>query len=306
MNDLDDRLARLNPVQLADVSDPASTTEARGLLQAVLSQPAGPAAGDQLSRRRRPLPAALAATAVATAAAVVGGLVLGVSYPQHQKQDKPAPNEQLVAFSVRHGKVIARITDPLAAASQLTAVFQAHGLHITVQAAPVSPSIVGTIVYTDTPVIRTLWKPGCRLFLLGCSVGLVIPASYTGHAMILVGRPARPGERYQYAASVFGIGEALRCSGLLGTPATAALPVLRKFGQRVIWWSDATVPRWVRVGPGRLLVNVGQHQERRPAGYIVGGAATSPHHVTLDTLPALPRTSQFREAVAGSNRGCHQ
>jgi hypothetical protein len=26
----------------------------------------------------------------------------------------------------------------------------------------VSPSLVGTFIYTDAPAVRTMWKPGCR------------------------------------------------------------------------------------------------------------------------------------------------
>jgi hypothetical protein len=300
MNDLDDRLARLNPVQPTDVPGPASTTKAHGLLQAVLSQPAGPTAGEQLSRRRKPRLAAIV-TAGVVGAAVIAGLVVGVSSPRHRPQDKRAPNEQLVAFSVRRGTVIALITNPLAAASQLTAVLRAHGLHITVQTVPVSPSLVGTIVYTDAPAIRTLWKPACSL--TGCPVGLVFPAGYTGGGDIAVGRPARPGERYESMADVFAPGEVLHCSGLLGAPAAAALPILRKLGLHATWWR-LTLPNWP-IQPAGASVGDGYHHGR-PAGYIILGDPTSARYVDLDTLPALPRNSQYRELVADWNRGCHQ
>jgi hypothetical protein len=46
---------------------------------------------------------------------LVGGLVLGVGSSHHLTQDKHAPDEQLVAFSIRHGTVTARTTNPLVA-----------------------------------------------------------------------------------------------------------------------------------------------------------------------------------------------
>jgi hypothetical protein len=297
MNDLDERLARWNPVQPTDVPGPASTVEAHGILQAVLSQPAGSTAREH-SRLRKPRLAVTAAAAAASAA-VIAGLVAGVSSPHHQPQERRRPDEQLVAFSIRHGTVTALITNPLAAASQLSAVLRAHGLHITVQTVPVSPSLVGTIVYTDAPVIRTLWKPSCRV--TGCPVGLVIPLSFTGSAEIAVGRPARPGEGYQSTADVFAPGEALHCSGLLGASATAALPILRKLGLHATWWG-LTWPNWPNPPRG---ASQSQYRER-PAGYIVEGDPASAHDVALDTLPALPRNSQFRKLVAEWNDGCHQ
>ena len=55
--------------------------------------------------------------------------------------DSLEPNVRLVVFTTEDTKTIARITDPLAAADQLSAVFQQHGLNITVRAIPVSPSL---------------------------------------------------------------------------------------------------------------------------------------------------------------------
>lgn len=297
MNDLDERLARWNPVQPTDMTDPAGAMEAHALLQAVLSQPAGPTAQEHSRPRRLRLAAIMAAAAAG--AAVITGLVAVVSSPHHQPQAKRTLNEQLVTFSIRHGTVTALITNPLAAASQLTAVLRAHGLHITVQTVPVSPSLVGTIVYTDAPIIRTLWKPSCSV--TGCPVGLVFPAGYTGTATIAVGRPARPGEGYQSTADVFAPGEALHCSGLLGASATAALPVLRKLGIHATWWGP--YPNWP-LNPPRGASD-DQHPER-PTGYIIEGDPTSAHNVVLDTSPALPRNSQFRKLVAEWNDGCRQ
>ncbi len=298
MSDLDDRLALWNPVKPADVSGAAGSMEARRLLQSVLSEGARQAAGARSSRPRKPRLGTIAVAASVAAAAVIAGLVLGVSSSHDATPYKPPPNEQLVAFSIRHGFVTALITNPLAAASQLTAVLRAHGLNITVQTVPVSPSLVGTIVYGDAPAIRTLWKRSCRF--PGCPVGLVIPAGYTGRADIAVGRPARPGETYRTSADVFAPGEVLHCSGLLGAPATTALQVLRRLRLHATWRALGW-PNW----PVISSTDASSPHHERPAGYIIEGDPASAHQVDLGTLPALPHNPQFRDLVEKWNRGCN-
>src|SRR5439155_25004478 len=77
--------------------------------------------------------------------------------------------------------IVARITDPTAPAEQLTVVFQARGLDIHVQTLPVSPSLVGTLVYSDVNSIQDLQTGNClQGGGGGCWIGLVIPADFTG------------------------------------------------------------------------------------------------------------------------------
>ncbi len=297
MNDLDDRLARWNPVQAEDVPDASGNPAAAALAAIVLRQPAPSSRGRRPPQRRRSLRAGIAAVAAAAAVVAAVGLWPAASHPRHASR---APADlRLIAFSVRHGTITALITDPFAAASQLTAVMRAHGLDITIQAVPVSPSLIGTIVYTDAPIIRTLWKPTCRV--AGCPVGLVIPAGFTGRATIAVGRRARRGEGYESMADAFAPGEVLHCSGLQGEPVSAALPELRKLGLTASWWalSDPDFP-----GNPPPSDSQGPRPER-PSGYIVDGTPQSATKVSLDTLPALPRNPQFRQLVAGYNQGCH-
>jgi len=193
----------------------------------------------------------------------------------------------LVNFTVRHGDIIARITDPDAAASQLTAVFRAYGLNVAVNAVPVSPSLVGTIVFSQVSAVRTLWKPGCTG---SCPVGLVFPANFTSSGQIVVGRAAKPSEKYESMSDSFAPGEALHCSGLLGQPASTAAPVLRKLGLHASWWA--------------LAPNGTGHRQRTPAGYITDGTPISATQVSLDTRPAVPHTSDYRSWVSQLNRGC--
>jgi hypothetical protein len=118
----------------------------------------------------------------------------------------------------------------------------------------------------------------------------------------LAGRLA-PGEKYDSMADVFATGEVLHCSGLLGAPAAAALPILRGLGLHATWWR-LTLPDWP-IQPRDASDGDGYHHGR-PAGYIIDGDPTSAHDVALDTLPALPRNSQYRKLAAEWNRGCRQ
>jgi hypothetical protein len=284
VNDLDSRLRASNPVQAEDVAGAADSPSAFSLLQHVLAQSRAGAAPRRFARRRlwalTGVTAALAATALV---AVVLQVPSGTpAAPPHH----PAPDTRLVDFTVRHGNIIARITDPDAAASQLTAVFRGYGLNVTVEAIPVSPSLVGTLVFTQVSAIRTLWKPGCADV---CPVGLVFPADFHGSGHIVVGRAALPGERYESMNEVFAPGEALHCAGLLGQPPSVALPVLRKLGLHA---------RWYALGPGGTT-----HWEQKPVGYIIDGDAISASEVELRVGPAVPDTSYYRSLVSQS-RGC--
>jgi len=307
MSDLDSRLAEWNPVRAEDVADSANSAEAARLLRLVVSQPITMTLRRRSSRSRNPVrawstgvaPLAVAAVALGVAAAAIAVAVTWPGQP-HGTTSRSTADLHLVDFSVRHGTITARITDPDAAASQLTAVFRAHGLDIQVQTVPVSPSLVGTIVYSDAPIIRTLWSPACSL--TGCPVGLVIPASFTGRADIAVGRLAKPGEGYQATADVFAPGEALHCSGLLGAPAASALPVLRRLHLTANWWA-LTDANWPLTG-SQAGSSIGQRPERARAGYIVEGDAASATQVALDTLPRLPHNRQFQELESEWNRGC--
>jgi hypothetical protein len=301
MNDLDSRLAACNPVRFEDLGDAAASAEAAELLQRVLSQPIARPARRHPFRPGWPSRAWLAAAAAVIVAVAV---TLAMQWPTGQHARLPrkmTPGVQLIDFSAKGGNVIALITHPDAAARQLTAVFRAHGLHIDLRTVPVSPSLVGTFVYTDTPSLRTMWKRNCSV--TGCPVGLVIPASFTGHASVVVGRTARRGEIYESTADAFAPGEVLHCSGLLGVAASAALPVLKKLRLSAHWWT-LTDSNWPLSSPGSTP-RPGQHKERRPTGYIVEADPTCATTVNLDTLPILPRNHQFRKLTSQWNRGCH-
>ena len=188
--------------------------------------------GRRLRRRRRLLVSALG-TCVAVA---VGAVVLfagsAVVHPS-----------SAVAFSTAPGgDIIATVTDPFAAQKELDSAFAARGFDITVQLVPVSPSLVGTVVTfslgnrNPASQIEPLEGGACVEGSAGCPIGVKIPATFTGSAYIVLGRPAQSGEAYAATASAFGPGEALHCSGLLGARVSAAAPVLAADGLTVTQW----------------------------------------------------------------------
>ncbi len=198
------------------------------------------------------------------------------------------PNVRLVVFTTEDNKITARITDPFAATGQLSAVFEEHGLNITVRAIPVSPSLVGTILYSDVPSIRSLHDGTCLGGGTSCEVGIVIPGDFHGQANVVVGRAAQTNETFRSSADVFGPGEVLHCSGILGRPVADAIPLLQRMSLMVRWLAAA--------GP----TTTGSP----PSGYVVSGTALSSNTVLLDVTPEPLDTPDFRSFQALANQGC--
>ena len=117
--------------------------------------------------------------------------------------------------------------------------FAAHGLDITLKLVPVSPSLVGSVVYmgtsegaSDIQVLHSATReaPGGPL-----SIGLRIPVDFQGQADIVLGRAARPGETYVSTGDAFAPGEALYKSGLMGLRVSEAVGRLKELGLTAEW-----------------------------------------------------------------------
>jgi hypothetical protein len=174
--------------------------------------------------------------------------------------------------------VQAAIAHRAEAASELDAVFRAHHFDISVQQVPVSPSLVGSVLAVRTSGPSTgsdgiLGRiPGpCAGGATGCTQGILLPSHFTGHGLVLVGRPAKRGETYAEAADIFRPGELLAGSDVLGATVGAALPALRRMHVHVLWELDGAKDRSV-VDPDE-------------AYYVVGGAAVSSVSICLQVAP---------------------
>lgn len=288
MNDIDRRLAACNPIDSEDLMDAARAPEAAALLQRALAEPLPATRGLHFSYRPAVRRAAWGTGLAAAVAMIVTlGFVLSPASTSRAPIGASRPHLQLVVFRSQGDEIIAVITDPSAAAQQLTAVFQAHGLNIHVQTVPVSPSLIGTIVYSDVRSVTSLRAGPCVTGGgAGCDVGLVIPADFTGEANVSVGRAATPAEMYASSADVFGPGEMLHCSAILGQPTSAAALVLQAMGLTAQWDVQST------------------GAESVPDGYVVGGTAVSSTTVLLSVSPQLLNTPEFQNYQAAANQEC--
>jgi hypothetical protein len=149
---------------------------------------------------------------------------------------------------------------------------------------PVSPSLVGSIIdpginrpsRSDAGIVSEMTGP-CAGGARGCVDGIVLRARFPGSARIVVGRAAKPGERYAAAASVFRPGEVLQCSALLGESVKQALPALDSLRVEIAWETDGGKPvRWP--------VPVGRY-------YVAGGTAQSTGSIAIRVAARKPAPS---------------
>jgi hypothetical protein len=188
------------------------------------------AAAPSARRRRR-----LRRLTIAAAAAAV--LIVAASFGAAQLL-RPSSAQASVQFAQDDGYIVATVRDPFAAEQQLRAAFAAHGLDIDLRLVPVSPSIVGSVVYLDGNGIETLLGTRYDGPKGEQPVGLRIPADFKGHASIVLGRPAKPGETYVSAGDAFAPGEALDGVDLVGMTVADAARLLQRMGLAVSWRVD--------------------------------------------------------------------
>jgi hypothetical protein len=219
----------------------------------------GTARGPAVVRRARHRRWALAAAVAATVAALV--LALPAILPSDAPSGPPRASAA-ISFATEGNYLVAVIKDPQADADELRAAFAQHGLDISLQLVPVSPSMVGKFVYegdsgTDTgPPIETLFDDSAECTTpgsLSCPIGLRIPLDFTGHAELSLGRAADSGEDYATTNDAFAPGEALHCSELRGMTVHGALPVLEQLSVTAVWRSnDQSIDRVDGIDPATI------------------------------------------------------
>jgi hypothetical protein len=191
----------------------------------------GSAAERPLVTRRRFAVGLPAVAAVAVAALVITS---SVRPGHHAGPANVGPAKaQLLSFT-RHGRYLDVIVrNPLADAKKYNAEFKAHGLRIKLSLLPVSPSLVGTLLYFDgSSAIRPITAVG-KCFSSGsanpdqCPVGVRVPIDYHGAASLVFGRAARPGERYATTVPATMRGEVLHGLHIAGHRVGAVLAMLR-------------------------------------------------------------------------------
>lgn len=236
-----DRVEQLSPISDLELDSLATGPEARLLLEEIVATPRNEPANSTSQRGRLPRTAsrrlhpgrlALAAGVAALAAAVL------VTAPGILGGDSGTAAAG-VRFETRGDYVVARVTDPFAAEDELNAAFEAEGLDIGLSLAPVSPSLVGTVIYVgesgDSRPIESIQGGACVTGGGACPIGLRIPRDYSGRGEITLGRPTAAGEEYVSTADAFAPGEALHCAGEPGSTVGELLPSLEASFAVVEW-----------------------------------------------------------------------
>lgn len=219
MNQADiEEIRRIMPVTDEDAARRVSAETLASLAAQITATPVGVSrtahwwrvAGRSPSARHRRLILGLPLAAMGVAAAVALSLLM------IGRQSLPPAAYQALSFTESSGYITVLVKNPYADPSWYNADFARHHLDITLRVVPVSPSLVGTIVFADqqqgTSDITTITAKG-RCWTGGggdeCAIGLKVPLNFHGQASIDFGRPARPGEQYTSTTSPFVAGEAL-------------------------------------------------------------------------------------------------
>jgi hypothetical protein len=231
------RLRRVRDEQLTSLSDsPAAQALCEEVVAMEKTEPTTAEARRGWSGRasRRPRRRRGLAIGWATAAAV---LVMAAGTFAVVLATQGAPADAAVQFSESGGHIVATVADPYAAKERLDAAFAAHGLDIDLKLVPVSPSIVGAVVFMDGTAggIETSPSPARKGPAGPLPVTLRIAADFKGHAQIVLGRAARPGEQYQSAGDAFAEGECLHGVALVGMTVEQAVAKLDELGIRAQW-----------------------------------------------------------------------
>jgi hypothetical protein len=292
MNDsLTSLLESLRPREALMAAEIFPSSRREALLAEIVSREARPPEVSRV-RRRRPLGALVVAVGLFALLLIVVGL------PGARSRLGAQRASSAIAFrTAADGDVIATVVEPFAAQTQLEQAFARRGFDIQVSLVPVSPSLVGTLVYASeedgADSIQPLLQGPCLAGGSGCSVGVRILSSFEGRGYITLGRAARVGEAYATTASAFAPGEPLHCSGLLGATVAQALPRLESGHLQAQWREDVSTGASSRA----------KELPTPPAGnYIWEATLSAPGRLVVFTEPT-PWPADARHG-AHDNDGC--
>lgn len=234
-------------------------------------------------------------TGTVAAVAVMACLVL-VAVPS----SSPAPVR--VTRSGRDGLTVA-INQAEATATDLAEAFAKHHLDVSVRLVPVSPSEVGRVLTADGPgavTVRPVATPRCPIGSPTCPITLSI-GGISGHASVIVGRAARPGERYASSASVFARNEVLHCSGVFGEPVSDAKRYLSTHHLIGIFREQQPPGPAVGTPSSSTSTSTSGTADAAASGrrYVVAGEALSQREVLLWVSSVPPSASERASADAG-------
>ncbi|MFE3452786.1 hypothetical protein ACFXJ8_28060 [Nonomuraea sp. NPDC059194] len=215
MKNIEEQVGVLARVRDEELAGRGSGAGARTLLESIMAagQVHEPAVRRGPARPVRRLAVAAVAVSALAAAAVIGpGLIEG------GKGVATSYANSAIEIERRGDLWVARVKDPYADHALYGEAFKAVGLDVSLNLLPASPSGVGNVVRMGFSGKTTPSKgglgggvepDGCELGSPGCSLAVTVAVDFTGTGVISLGRPAKPGERYENAASATEKGESL-------------------------------------------------------------------------------------------------
>lgn len=186
--------------------------------------------------RRRRWVIAVAGMACAAAVAIVAAL------PAANDGNEALRPGQALAVSRGEDSVNIRIADASASPERIERELRALGISASVEAVPVSPSLVGT--WTTVSATPPLRDDASEHAQVGHGVDLNVPRDYDGELKLRIGRPPRPGEQLRMSASAFSPGEKLHCSSVEQLSGERAAAEIARHG---------LVPRWEHLQMQRVV-----------------------------------------------------
>lgn len=227
-------ITRISPVSDADVAGLTGAQTLTDLGRDITATPVT-APGRAARPRRRRVRTRLLVGIPAAAALAVGGLVAAsIGRPgQHLgpvNVGPPSAQAAVLTITRHDGYLDVIVANPLADARKYRAEFARYHLNISLTLVPASPSLVGTLVYSDgSTAIKPITAIG-KCYTGGggaaCPVGVRVPLNFAGHADLTFGRAARSGERYETTAAANAPGELLHGLHYAGQKVSAVLAML--------------------------------------------------------------------------------
>ncbi|GGO20008.1 hypothetical protein GCM10010116_40130 [Microbispora rosea subsp. aerata] len=246
------------------VSGPAPAPRRRRATEAVIG------AARAVLRGPRLVPVIVALTAVLLA---VGWLVPGAPGLG------PAPASAALEIKRDGDHYVVMFRDLYAAPASYQRELRQRGLDVDVRLVPAAAASAGRVVYfdgtRDLSAIKPIKAPGECVRPFGCPIGFRIPVGFRGHATVLVGRPARPGERHGFSEAVDMEGRPFHCVDYVNKTVARVLPLLRErdvraefvsytFAARPSAPADWYVHEGVMVADGQALLLVNPTPNPRP------------------------------------------
>lgn len=244
-------------------------------------------------RSIRKLVAGLAVSAV-TATVIMFGISPGEepgSLPQLGVQAASAAAVEVTTTDGFYDIVFVTLAED---ATQVEADLQALGLDVSIDFVPVSGSLAGKLVATDSPAgADGVWEYTDPATFDGPSV-LHIPTDFDGTLRLDIGRPASTGEDFVSSAqSALHPGEVLHCTNVEGMTVSEATSVIAGAG--------ATV-EYVNTGDG--VVYGTSVPDAQQSWYIVATTPIAGGIVQADLMSFWPDDGRTAEYLAYLSEGC--